>query len=201
MEPFRKGKKDVKVGIAANLDFFEPYNKKSPLDRLSVFFCKYFWNEFFLNRIKNHLDFIGLNYYFHDRIMFPWLRKNENKLVSDIGFEIYPEGIYYVLKELKKYNLPVYITENGLADAKDVLRKDFIKNHLYWIYQAILKGVDVKGYFHWSLMDNFEWEKGINPRFGLIEIDYETLERKIRPSANFYSEICQSNQLIHIHNS
>jgi len=194
-EEFHKIKKDVKVGIAKNNAYFEPFNQKSYLDKFNVGINRYFWNEFFLNRIKNYLDFIGLNYYFHQKIKFPAQNKNENKVLSDINWEIYPEGIYHVLKELKKYQKPIYITENGLADTKDKLRKDFIKNHLFWIHKAIQDKVDVRGYFHWSLIDNFEWEKGFEPRFGLVEIDYKTLERKPRPSAHYYAEICKENTL------
>lgn len=195
-EIFHKSKQDVKVGNAESYCFFEPANPKLFLDRLNANLYRYFGNRWFLNRVKKHLDFIGLNYYFHRKIKFPFLIRNDNKIVSDIGWEIYPEGIYWVLRELKKYNLPIYITENGLADGKDILRKDFIKEHLFWTYKAIQESADVRGYFHWSLMDNFEWEKGFEPRFGLIEIDYKTLERKPRPSAFYYAEICKSNQLI-----
>ena len=185
----------LKIGIAKNNQFFESENPNSPLDRFSTFLARYFWNEYFLNRIQNHLDFIGLNYYFHYRVKFPFKNRNENKLLSDIGWEIYPEGIYFVLKELQKYNLPIYITENGLADSEDKLRKNFIRDHLYWIHKAIQDGVDIRGYFHWSFMDNFEWEKGFKPRFGLIEIDYKSFERKPRPSAFYYAKICKENTL------
>lgn len=194
-ENFHKLKSDVKVGIAKNNIYFEPFSSKSNLDKFNVSINRYFWNEYFLNRIKNYLDFIGLNYYFHLKIKFPSQNKNKNKIVSDINWEVYPEGIYYVLKELKKYNLPIYITENGLADAKDKKRLDFIKDHLFWIHKAIKKGIDVRGYFHWSLMDNFEWDSGFEPRFGLVEIDYKTLKRKPRSSAEFYAKICENNQL------
>ena len=190
-----KIKKDVKVGIAKNNFYFEPFNSNSLLDKFNTWLNRYFWNEFFLNRIKNYLDFIGLNYYMHQRIKFPGQIKNENKVLSDIGWEIYPEGIYHCLKELKKYQKPIYITENGLADAKDKLRKDFLKEHLFWVQKAIQEGIDVRGYFHWSLIDNFEWEKSFEPRFGLIEIDYKTLERKPRPSAFYYTKICKENSL------
>lgn len=192
---FHNSKEGVRVGIAKNNVFFEPNNPRSFLDKFSVFLARYVWNDYFLEKIKNHLDFIGLNYYFHSKIKFPYEFKNENKAVSDMGWEIYPAGIYYVLRDLKKYNLPVYITENGLADADDSRRKEFIKNHLLGIHQAIKEEVDVRGYFHWSSMDNFEWDKGIGPRFGLLEIDYKTLERKIRPSAYYYSSICKNNCL------
>jgi beta-glucosidase len=132
----------------------------------------------------------------HQKIKFPAQNKNENKILSDINWEIFPEGIYHCLKELKKYQKPIFITENGLADAKDKLRKDFIKEHLRWVHKAIEEGVDCRGYFHWSLIDNFEWEKGFGPRFGLIEIDYQTLERKPRPSALYYAKICRQNAVV-----
>ena len=209
---FHKIKPDVKIGIAKINNLFEPYNSKSFLDKFSTRIIKFFWNEFFLNKIhpvksrsagisqgaklfngvKNHLDFIGLNYYFHSKIKFPAKVENKGGLISDLGWTIYPKGIYYVLMDLKKYNLPIYITENGVADKHDKLRKDFIQKHLGWIYKAIFENIDVRGYFHWSLIDNFEWEKGFEPRFGLIEIDYKTMQRKIRPSAYFYAKIVQN---------
>jgi len=172
---------DLQVGIAKNNMYFENH----PI-------AGYFWNFHFLNKIDDYSDFIGLNYYFHRR--FP---KNENKSITDIGWEIYPEGIYHVLKDLRKYKKPIYITENGLADAKDEKREKFIKDHLLWIHKAISEKVDVRGYLHWSLLDNFEWTKGFDPRFGLVEVNYKTLERKIRSSAYVYAEICKNNKLIH----
>ena len=195
-QDFHNTKSNAKVGIAKNNIYFEPANKRSPLDKFSVFSASYFWNEYFLNRIRNHLDFIGLNYYFHNKIKFPWRNKNENKNISDVGWEIYPEGIYHVLKKLQEYSLPIYITENGLADEKDKLRANFIKDHLFWIHKAIKEGVDARGYFYWSLMDNFEWEKGFGPRFGLVEIDYKTLERKPCQSAFYYAQVCKDNSFI-----
>ncbi|MBZ9578735.1 glycoside hydrolase family 1 protein [Patescibacteria group bacterium] len=193
---FHKTKRSVRVGIAKNNNYFQPFNPISPLDRLIAIIYRYFWSYFFLNRIKNHLDFIGLNYYSRDKVGLPFPKRTEDEVkLSDIGWQICPEGIYHVLKELKKYNLPIYITENGLADAKDRLRKDFIRDHLYWVHKAISEGADVRGYLHWSLIDNFEWDSGFEPRFGLIEIDYKTLKRKIRKSAKFYAKICKNNQL------
>lgn len=192
---FHKARWEVKVGIAKNNQFFEPFNSQSLLDKAVSSLARYFVNERFLDKIKNYQDFIGLNYYFHNRIKFPFQKRNENKRLNDLGWEIYPEGIYYVLKELQKYERPVYITENGLADKADILRKDFIRDHLYWVHKAIEEGVDIRGYFYWSLMDNFEWEKGFEPKFGLIRIDYRTLERKFRPSANFYAKISKENAL------
>ncbi|MEK7074819.1 MAG: family 1 glycosylhydrolase, partial [Patescibacteria group bacterium] len=162
------------------------------INRLLKKFMDWWWNFYFLNRIKNHQDFIGLNHYSHNRINYGF-NKNENQKVSDMGWELYPEAIYHVLMDLKLYNKPIYITENGLADAKDQKRGWFIFETLKWIHKAIEQGADVKGYLHWSLMDNVELDKGFWPRFGLLEIDRETLERKIRPSANFYRDVCIAN--------
>ncbi len=118
---------------------------------------------------------------------------NDNKLVNDMGWEIYPRGLYEVLKELKRYNKPIYILENGLADSKDEKRGDFIVDHLRYIHQAIKEDIKVRGYFHWSLLDNFEWSEGYEPKFGLYKVNFKTFERKARPSAEVYSEIAKNN--------
>ena len=148
-------------------------------------------NFYFLNRIRRAADFIGLNYYFRNRIDYGF-NKNQNTETNDFGWEIFPEGIYHALKSLRPYNLPVYITENGLADARDAERASFIERTLGWVRKAIDEGSEVRGYFHWSFMDNFEWDSGFWPRFGLVEIDYKTLERKVRPSAFAYKKIIAS---------
>ncbi|MDD5033004.1 MAG: glycoside hydrolase family 1 protein [Candidatus Pacebacteria bacterium] len=183
----------AKVGIAENNVYFEGW-------RLIQQAANYFVNNYFLKKIKNHLDFIGLNYYFHNKIKGFRFNKNDNEFITDMGWEIYPEGIYHVLKDLRDYDKPIYITENGLADSRDIERTKFIKDHLYWTHKAIEEGVDVRGYFYWSLLDNFEWDKGFWPRFGLVEIDYlprgkagQALERRVRKSALEYAEICKNN--------
>ena len=190
----------AKVGCSEGLVFFESYNNW-PHNLLVKKILEYWRNGKFIPRIAVKSDFIGLQYYFHSRIRLhpfkSWkgFQFNDNKKMSDMGWEIYPEGICHILKSLKKYNLPVYITENGLADYRDFYRTDFIQDHLKWIHRAINDGVDVRGYFYWSLIDNFEWESGFWPRFGLVEVDYKTMARKIRPSAYVYAEICKNNQL------
>jgi beta-glucosidase len=111
----------------------------------------------------------------------------------------YPEGIYKVLKEAsKKFKLPIYVTENGLptrAGLEDEERIKFIREHLIFVNKAIAEGVDVRGYNFWSLMDNLEWLYGYEPKFGLIEIDYKTLERKPRKSFYAYKKIIADNGL------
>jgi len=134
-------------------------------------------------------DFIGVNYY---RSVNPL---GDELPESDIGWKIYPEGLYVVLMELERFSLPVYVTENGIADAEDEKRADFISDHLVSVWRALQEGIDIRGYFYWSLLDNFEWAQGFGPRFGLVEIDYETMERKVRPSAQVFSRIAKANSL------
>ena len=181
------------VGIATDNIYFEPYKNKL-INKLLAHFADWWINFYFLNRIKNHQDFIGVNYYFHNRINYGF-GKNENRIISDMGWELYPQGIYNVLMDLKKYNKPIIITENGLADAEDRKRAWFILESLKAVHRAIEDGADVHGYLHWSLMDNFEWAFGFWPRFGLIEVEYKNHERRIRPSAYFYRDICLTNGL------
>ncbi len=182
---------EAQVGIAKHNVWFEPANK-SLINRLLAKMADYLWNDYFLNLIDEFQDFIGLNHYFHNRVDFGF-NKNANEKVSDMGWELYPESIYHSLRDLVKYNKPIYITENGLADAKDENRAWFIEETLKHVQHGLEEGIDVRGYFHWSLLDNFEWDKGFWPRFGLIEVDYKTMERKIRPSANAYKKICLGN--------
>jgi len=161
------------------------------------FFSDYYWNHQILQAIKDHkrfFDFIGLDYYIsHSLFEILKITKREK---TDMGWEIRPEGIYNVLKDLERYKKPIYITENGLADAKDTKRAKFIIDHLKWIRKAIEEGIDVRGYFHWSLIDNFEWDKGFEPRFGLVEVDYKNnLKRIPRPSSKVYAEICKNSAI------
>ncbi len=120
-----------------------------------------------------------------------------NLEATDLGWPIYPQGLYQVVKDIwEKYKIPIIITENGIADGNDSKRSRFILDHLSWLAQAIKEGVNVKGYFHWSLIDNFEWHLGRHPKFGLFEVNYETFERTPRKSAFSYGKICKNNSII-----
>ena len=196
----KRKRPDAQVGIAKNNNFFEAY-KNQFASRIVAAIAKNIWNFWFLNQIKGYQDFIGLNYYFHNRIHVRfsnpknWFFQNEDKTVSDIGWEIYPEGLYHIVKEVKRFQKPIYILENGIADADDNQRSDFLREHLMWLHKAMKEGADVKGYFHWSLLDNFEWAEGFTKRFGLVHVDFQTLRRTTRPSAKVYAEICKTNQI------
>lgn len=186
---------NTQVGFANILAFFEPERKHVGLDNLVVMIAEYFSNRKFLKMTSGHNDFLTLQYYFHYKLAFPGIRKNENNVTSDLNWELHQKGMGHLLRWLGTFNLPIYITENGLADAKDSRRTKFITDGLQVIHEAIEDGADVRGYFYWSLLDNFEWDKGFWPRFGLVEVDFETQERKIRPSALEYAKICKNNEL------
>lgn len=188
-------KENIKVGIAHSIIYFRPFNENSFLDKINAKINHYFWNELLIKLIKKELDFIGINYYSTQTYKFPWRLKPKSEIIADNGWEIFPQGIYEIVKCFNNFNLPIFITENGVADERDVLRKDFIKEHLFWLHKAISEGAKVLGYFHWSLMDNLEWEAGFKYKFGLIEVDFQTLERKLRKSALFYAEISKENAL------
>ncbi|MFA7315920.1 MAG: glycoside hydrolase family 1 protein [Candidatus Paceibacterota bacterium] len=176
---------DVILGIAKNNVSFEG---SGFITKKIAKFLWWFRNDRFLLMIKGNVDFIGLNYYFHTMV-----GSRSKGPFSDMGWEIYPKGIYDLLIDLKKYNVPLYITENGIADERDDRRGDFISQHIEWVHKAIEDGANVKGYYYWSLLDNFEWAFGFSKRFGLIEINYDTMERNIRPSALVYKFICEHN--------
>lgn len=188
------------VGMAHNLHYHVSFNVQNILDLLSTKILNYFRDTRYLNWIRKYQDFIGLNYYFRDTVKFVlWGGrlgvidiKNSNVDISDLGWDIFPKGIYHTLKYLKKYKKPIYITENGLADATDKKKAKFISKNLRWINRAMQEGIDVRGYFYWSLLDNIEWRFGFWPRFGLVEIDYATLQRKVRASARAYKSYIES---------
>jgi beta-glucosidase len=107
--------------------------------------------------------------------------------------QICPRGLTAQLVRLGALAVPLYVTENGLYDNDDEKRPRFVIDHVRAVADAIRRGVDVRGYFHWSLVDNFEWAEGWATRFGLIALDRETGERTPRPSAQVYASICRAN--------
>jgi beta-galactosidase len=114
---------------------------------------------------------------------------------SDFGWEIDPVGFREVLQEAATYGKPIYVTENGIDDADDDQRPGYLRSYLGALHDAIASGVDVRGYFHWSLVDNFEWSEGFAARFGLFSFDPRTLRRTERPSARLFRRIATANAL------
>ncbi len=181
--------------------FMRPYQNQW-LARLIIPMLNHFRNGQFFGDLENYCDAIGVQFYRVDYIRVggwgswgPVSPVPLGKWQNDLGWDLEPEAIQPILEGLKKYHKPLYITESGLADASDTSRELFIQKTLHAIHRAITNGVDVKGYFHWSLLDNFEWSEGYWPRFGLIAVDRTTQTRTIRPSARAYAQICQDNAL------
>jgi beta-glucosidase len=156
-----------------------------------------------LEIISTPIDFLGVNYY--TRAIYSATSEGygfkelaPRAPLTDIGWEIYPQAMTELLVSLnQRYDLPpIYITENGMAAAdkvvarqvNDVERVDYLQSHLNAVDSAISAGVDIRGYFAWSLMDNFEWAEGYTKRFGLVYVDYQTQERIIKKSGQAYKE-------------
>jgi len=112
-----------------------------------------------------------------------------------MGEEVYPEGFYQLLKRLQTYGQPVYVTENGISTLDDDQRCRYLLRHLREMQRAISEGVDVRGYLHWSLTDNFEWAEGYYQKFGIVAMDPNTRERRPRPSAHLYRDIARANAI------
>ncbi len=148
--------------------------------------------------IHQPIDFLGCNYYFRSwcSAANPPVPAPAVHGVTDMGWEIYPQGLTELLLKMKaEYELPpIYITENGMANpdqpvegvVADTGRIAFVQDHLAALKAAMDAGVDVQGYFLWSLLDNFEWNSGYAKRFGIIHVDYATQERTLKQSAHWY---------------
>ncbi|MFI5006016.1 MAG: glycoside hydrolase family 1 protein [Solirubrobacterales bacterium] len=203
----REHDRGAQVGVAVNVISFEPASRLWLTDWVAArvaaeAFDWSFYDSVRAGRIRFHApgfpsldepvpaltgsaDWVGVNYYRRERIHFtpstPAYVGFEPGTgpQSDVGWGIHPEGLLRLLRlTWNRYRLPVYVTENGIADAAGSMRSDFIRVHAYAMSKAISEGIPVRGYFHWSLTDNFEWTQGFTPRFGLFRVDYKTLERR-----------------------
>jgi beta-glucosidase len=143
-------------------------------------------------------DVFGVNYYSRVHLRFRGLpglageffyRDPGRRGLTQTGWEIHPEGFGRVLRSAAASGLPVLVTENGVATEDDRVRSDFLREHVLVLAHAREGGVPVEGYFHWSLLDNFEWLEGLRPRFGLFEVDYATFRRRRRPSADLFGRL------------
>lgn len=183
-------KPGVKIGIAQQLANIQAKRPHNFFDELSTKWMRYFWNWSFLKRIKNQQDFIGFNYYFSDYYTGLAKRENPKVPVNDLGWYMEPEGLYpLLLRVWSRFKKPIFVTENGVADAHDEYRRWWLEETMIAMERAISEGVDLRGYFHWSLLDNFEWAYGYWPKFGMVEVDREHgMKRKIRPSAQWWAD-------------
>ncbi|MHB2147658.1 glycoside hydrolase family 1 protein [Calditrichota bacterium LG25] len=212
----------AKIGMAKHFITFEAHRKwfaadRSLADLLHHFFNKMIPEAFETNRLqfhfpllfdvdeainlKNRIDFWGVNYYYrmfvafrlNIRRPFQFIFKDESGLgLTDMGWEVYPDGLSKVLRYMGKFNKDIIITENGIATLDESLRMRFIDAHLEQVLKARENGLPVKGYFYWSFLDNYEWLEGKNKRFGLVHVDYENdFRRTVKQSARHYARIIQ----------
>ncbi|MBU9712882.1 GH1 family beta-glucosidase [Evansella tamaricis] len=163
-----------------------------------------------LEVISQPIDFIGINYYTgsvgryaEGKSIFDHERVDTGYLKTDIGWNIYPEGFYKVLKYISEQygNIPIYITENGSCYndepingvVKDEGRINYLQQHLVSLQRSMESGVNIKGYTSWSLLDNFEWAEGYTMRFGLVHVNYRTLERTKKESYYWYKQVIENH--------
>ncbi len=196
-DAIKRKKPDAWVGLAHHLIAFEPWTR-SPLDGLMTEAQRYLMNNRFIKMVGERQDFIGINYYTrqYGRLaggLHP-VQSRPGTPLTDLGWEIYPEGLLNLLREAGQYRRPILITENGIATSDDAVRSAYIQEHVRAAAAAQREGIDVRGYFYWSALDNFEWAEGFRPRFGLIGVNYDTLERTIRPSADTYRRLIAQNR-------
>jgi beta-glucosidase len=183
---------DAQVSMAFAIWPCEPLRAWSPLDQAIARIGDWLWQGRIILRSLRALDWIGVNYYSRTLVGWPWPKggpRTPNPR-TDFNWEIYPTGLHDVLTRVGRFGKPVVITENGIADVDDDQRADYIVAHLRQAHRAISDGVDLRGYMHWTLLDNFEWAEGYEQHFGLA-----TRDRQLRPSAQLYGAIARANAL------
>ena len=201
---YRGSNSPVYVSLTKNLRIFEPCPRHNfGLNNFAAFMRSKLFNFPLIKRLHKRgcMDFLAINYYCKEYSAFSGLagkdcgHTDHKERKNYLGWYIYPQGLYGLLKKLKRFNLPIIITENGTPENEDSLYLDYLITHLKSIARAMSEGVDVRGYLWWSLLDNFEWDQGFGPRFGLTHVDYSTFKRTIKPFALQFSNICKDNAL------
>lgn len=210
---------DARVGIAQNYRGFRPASW-FPLDRWMANLLSKAYNDSFPRALNDGVfdaffrkegipeaagtqDFLGINYYSVDEVrfnlfspkgMFSSLASPADAPLSETGFiASVPSGLSDAVRWGDQFGVPMIITENGVEDSTDALRPRYLCEHLHALWKVMNGNYPVEGYFHWSLVDNFEWERGWTQRFGLWGLDVETQARIRRPSVDLYAEICRMN--------
>jgi beta-glucosidase len=212
----------ARAGISHHYRGFQPARSWLPTDRLISGLLFRVFNEMFPHALHRGVmplpvgsvripearatqDYLGINYYTCDHVAFSPLNRKAKFIqrfypegcdLGDTGFNAnLPDGIFEALKWGRQFNVPMIVTENGIEDAKDTVRPRYMVQHIHQVWRAVNFNWPVKGYFWWTLVDNFEWDRGWTQRFGLWELDPETQARKKRLSADLYAEICRENGL------
>lgn len=213
---------DAMVSVAHNMAAFTPWHRWNPADRIISKIARHFYNNSLLDAlstgtlrlqfpfkkvmeisvpIKDKIDFFGVNYYTRMHLRFNPFKKMGIELrhrdiggygLTDMGWEIHPQGLEKVLKRAARLNVPLIITENGIATRDDQKKIRFMKKHIDVLEKCLKQGIDIRGYFYWSLIDNYEWLQGLDACFGLYRVNFDTLERKSTNAAAYYSYLIKS---------
>lgn len=205
----------VEVGFSKNWTFFQTFHPASPWDHCTAAISHALFNRFVLRNFlggsrQESSTFLGLNYY--GRVRFRHFRPlvpaggltratlARMGVVCDDMFERHPTGMEIAARDLhRQYRLPLYVTEHGSASTDEDFRERDLKEHLAALHRAIGRGAEVRGFFYWSLLDNFEWQFGYAKKFGLVAVDFadEKLPRTMKPLGHSYRRICQENSIPH----
>ncbi len=213
---------EARVSVAHNMAALAPWSIWNPLDKLLARIAKYFYNRSLLDAfltgnlrinfplqrenvipvpIKDKLDFFGVNYYTRIHIRFNPLKKMgvemrhldiDGRGLTDMGWEIHPYGLEKVLRYASRLNVPLIVTENGIATRDSQKKIRFLKEHIDVVERCKNLGMDIRGYFYWSLIDNYEWLQGLDARFGLYRVDFNTLQRTPTNAAAYYSYLIKN---------
>ena len=214
--------REARVGMAHQYRSMFPKNPRSPLDKwvaktqsgifndlfpraLTDGKVKFLWQTINIPEAAGTQDFMGLNYYSRDTVSFDLRMAGElfgarsypaGSDLSETGFIANePDGFFEAMRWAQRFDKDIIITENGVEDSREEIRSRYLAQHIQQVWRAVNFNWRVKGYFHWSLVDNFEWERGWTQRFGLWELDVETQKRRKRKAAELYEEICNTNSL------
>lgn len=213
------------IGISQNVMAFAAARRLNPIDYALARLAGSVYNHAFLEALSTGVlafqlpgvmggrekiegaekstSFVGINYYTRAHLRFitklpfvSWeFQDPMRRGTTDLGWELYPEGFGQLLRQMSRYHLPVWVTENGLDDRNGLKRTQFIHAHLKELLLAREAGVPVTAYFHWALMDNFEWLEGWGPRFGLFRVDEKTMERTATPAVAYFRGIASTRRL------
>ena len=213
----------VKIGLVKNINQFDPWRRWHLLDWMISNSVNHFFNDSTIDFLRTGIfrvripllawvyhenqkavsatDFFGLNYYSHNHLKMQFSLKEpftmqypDEDTMTDMQYTIYGEGMYRAIQSVSVLDVPILITENGIADAEDNRRELYIRRYLYAVSRAIEDGFNIAGYFYWSLMDNFEWAFGYDMKFGLFSVNYKTQERSLREGAKAFIEIVNNEK-------
>ncbi|KAK0608458.1 hypothetical protein LWI29_030985 [Acer saccharum] len=185
------------VGIAHHVSFMRPYGL---FDVAAVTLANSLTIFPYVDSVSDKLDFIGINYYGQEVVSGAGLRLVETDEYSESGRGVYPDGLYRMLiqfhERYKHLNIPFIITENGVSDETDLIRRPYIIEHLLAVYAAMKTGIPILGYLFWTISDNWEWADGYGPKFGLVAVDRANgLARIPRPSYHLFTQVATTGKV------